>query len=111
MGYQTNYTLTCSDDEVLKKIFDDEDDDEVKEDFIEWLWFDKTKYEASASMKWYDHEDDMRKLSKQHKGCVFTLAGEGEDGEDLWKKYFLDGKMQEARARIEYDEFDSEKLK
>jgi len=71
---------------------------------------------------WYDHEDDMKRFSKFFPDVLFELSGEGEnsgdmlsgEGEnsgDIWRKYFLDGKMQIVNAKITFDDFDEEKLK
>jgi hypothetical protein len=61
--------------------------------------------------KWYESDEDMKKISKKYPLTIFVLEGEGEESGDLWKKYFLNGKMQEAKAKITYDEFDEKKLK
>lgn len=61
--------------------------------------------------KWYESDSDMKELSKKYPLTIFVLEGEGEEHPDLWKKYFLNGKMQEAKAKITYDEFDESKLK
>lgn len=66
--------------------------------------------DSGDSCKWYDHQTDMRIMSKRFRGVLFTLSGEGEEHPDIWKRYFLNGKMQEAKARIEFDEFDKAKL-
>lgn len=63
-----------------------------------------------TNAKWYDHEQDMRILSAKFPEIVFWLSGQGENSEDLWQKYFFEGKMQEAYAKIVYDDFDSSKL-
>jgi hypothetical protein len=102
MGYNTNFTLCCSDNDLLVSLF--EEDDDI------FGHFEVFKGKGVAQCKWYDHESDMRAISAKHRGVVFTLHGEGEEGGDLWNKYFLNGKMQTAFARIEYDSFDSLKL-
>jgi hypothetical protein len=53
--------------------------------------------------KWYDHEDDMRRLSNVYNDIIFILNGFGEDSEDIWRKYFYNGKCQVAEAKITYD--------
>jgi hypothetical protein len=53
--------------------------------------------------KWYDHEDDLKALSMLHKGIIFILKGEGEESGDIWIKYFLNGKVQEARATVTFE--------
>jgi len=60
--------------------------------------------------KWYEHEYDMKTLSSQLPDYVFTLRGFGEDHEDIWTKYFKNGKVQLAKTTITFDEFDESKL-
>lgn len=60
--------------------------------------------------KWYSHEDDMRAISKEYPGVVFILSGEGEESGDIWRKYFCEGKMQTAPAKVTFEDFDPEKL-
>lgn len=61
--------------------------------------------------KWYNHENDMREISKQFPDVIFQLNGEGEESGDIWVKYFVNGKMQTASAKITFDGFDQKKLK
>jgi len=42
---------------------------------------------------------------------MFTLHGEGEENEDIWDKYFLNGKCQVAKAEWTIPPFDPAKLK
>lgn len=60
--------------------------------------------------KWNDNEDDMRLLSKEFPDVLFKLHGEGEDNEDIWDKYFMNGKMQYCPAKIMCPPFDRAKL-
>jgi len=62
------------------------------------------------SCKWYKHESDMASFSKKYPESLFVLKGEGEESEDIWIKYFLNGKMQTAEAKITFEEFDESKL-
>lgn len=61
-------------------------------------------------IKWHDHENDMRTYSKKHPKTLFKLSGEGEDNEDVWIEYYLNGKMQRTKAELKFDEFDKNKL-
>lgn len=60
--------------------------------------------------KWYDCSQDMCALSYRFPGVIFTLYGDGEDSEDLWVEYFLDGLSQHEAAEIVYGRFDPSKL-
>ena len=63
------------------------------------------------SVKWYDHEADIKLLSKNFPDTLFTLSGEGEEAGDIWKKYFKNGKVQIAKAEITIPKFDAKQLK
>lgn len=113
MGYYTIYKL--------EDVFDEENEDSGLQKVEDYLYSDKeiqNRYEEllyaifhnSGSTKWYDHEKDMIELSKIFPRMVFTLSGEGEEPGDLWKKYFYNGKVQVARAKIDFEEFRKDKL-
>lgn len=74
----------------------------------------KIRYDLSLDSdevyKWYDNENDMLLLSKEFPDVLFKLHGEGEDNEDIWNKYFMNGKMQYCPAKIVYEPFDKNKL-
>lgn len=67
--------------------------------------------DGGEKAKWYEHEKDMRELSKLAPSILFTLSGEGEESSDAWKKYFKNGLCQVTRAEIKLEEFDESKLK
>lgn len=67
--------------------------------------------EPRDECKWYDHEKDMKVLSKKFPSVLFTLYGEGEETGDIWRKYFLNGKIQVANVKMVFEEFDENKLK
>lgn len=52
----------------------------------------------------------MKNLSKKFPSVLFILEGEGEENDDIWKKYFKDGKVQECAAKITFDPYDETKL-
>lgn len=105
MGYYTSYSLTVDNlnDEELDSL-----DKVIKENIgmdggAEWCSW-------SCYAKWYDHEDDMRKLSQMFPNAIFYLFGSGEEYDDIWFKYFKNGKMQYDPAEITFDDFDETKL-
>lgn len=121
MGYQTNYSLTWDGAVGATKPCSHCDGkgtlpvDDVVQEFVdsEPFLYDGTEPIAPSledSCKWYDHEDDMRRLSLRFPDVVFTLNGEGEESGDVWVKYFKDGKMQVDKAVIKFAPFDPKKL-
>lgn len=66
--------------------------------------------EAWDSVKWHEHEEEMKELSKLFPDVVFCLYGEGEEDNDLWYKYFKNGLVQRCPAIITFDEFNEDKM-
>jgi len=64
----------------------------------------------SDRCSWYEHDKDMVRLSLAFPELLFTLGGQGEESTDLWKKYFVAGRLQIAKAVIRFEEFDPKKL-
>lgn len=65
---------------------------------------------ACDSAKWYNHRDHMKIISEHIRDVVFLLEGEGEENEDIWKEYWLNGKVQFCKAQITFNEYDENKL-
>ena len=112
MGYMTVYTLVVGGEgqeisdgrrqEILAWLEHDENFSSELEDFQE--------SRMNGYTKWYEHDGDMLRLSRTFPEVLFVLWGEGEAPEDLWKCYYLDGRVQEAPARVEYPPFDPHEL-
>jgi len=64
------------------------------------------KGDTTGSTKWYEWQPDMVKLSKKFRNVLFKLHGEGEENDDIWDAYFLNGKYQIKKARIVIDPVD-----
>lgn len=97
MGYYTSYSLKTSDNNA-----------EFHKQEIGRIAEYKSVFEETA--KWYDHDRDMKYYSKKYPKVIFTLLGEGEDSENLWVKYYKNGKVQHEFAIITYPEFNELKL-
>lgn len=126
MGYYTRYKLDFYSDAEGTERFDQIDrvvgdlenlksDAELAKEFgFQYDWESEALHDIytdqAGSMTFYYHEEPMRALSKRHPDVICILSGEGEEAGDIWKKYFKNGKMQECRARIEFDEYDEDLL-
>ena len=58
------------------------------------------------AIKWYEHDEDMRQISKAYPNYVFKLEGNGEDRDDTWIHYYCNGVCQDANLRYISDPFD-----
>jgi len=78
----------------------------TQNDVVNFLTFDP----FDDQCKWYEHTEDMCRLSKEYPNVLFTLTGNGEESEDMWVEYFMNGKVQVENAVITYGKFDPKKL-
>lgn len=107
MGYYTYYTCYVIDEDSYGK----EKIKQAANRLAEILYGEKPSKEVqdfeficeNGEMKWYEYEDNMKKLSKEFPDMVFELSGNGEDEEDFWKEYFLNGESCYCSGHIEYD--------
>lgn len=105
MGYYRDYTLTVQN--VTEKEFEEIEEllgVGTRSALQSWGDFQLEGYDT-----WGDHENELLDISERYPDAIFTLYGEG-GSDDLWYKYFKNGKMQLAEARIEFDAFDERKL-
>lgn len=65
---------------------------------------------ASGLIKNITPDPELITLSRAFPEVLFTLHGSGEEPEDLWITYFLDGLTQEAPATVTYPPFDPQAL-
>ena len=115
MGYYTAYNISY-------KVPEGKDRDKFSHDLARGLYAVNSDFYYTADctiedmieediMKWYDHEENMCELSKLFPNVLFTLEGNGEDRDDIWREYYYNGKFQYAPAVITFDDFDENKLK
>lgn len=117
MGYDTRYSLTA--DLMIgsrsTKLYDNEPLQAAIKDLVtanaEAAYVLNEDGSSEEAGKWYEHEDEMKNFSREYPGILFTLHGEGEENEDVWNKYFLNGKVQVAKAKFQIAPFDIKKLK
>ena len=99
MGYYTDYTITT--DKAIP-----EDFDEKFEQITDYSIYDM----ELLNVKWYDHKDDMLKISKEYPDILFTVDGDGEDQGDVWREYYKNGRMQRVEPKVIWPEFDEDKF-
>lgn len=72
--------------DLYKLIFNDADDDTL--DSVKSISEDVLMEE----LKWYNHDYDVKTLSKKYPDLYFTLYGEGESGE-VWLEIYKSGEI------------------
>jgi hypothetical protein len=107
MGYYSYYTLTTQNGSI-------EDDNKLisqlrEENSNAQVALAEDGYPA-AHLKWYEHEEELKEFSKKYPNLVLHLSVEGEENGDMSQKYFKNGKMQVCHAKIEFDDYDENKL-
>lgn len=111
MGYYTDYEIDIKKhnseidvhDEKFVKIVVNRLNEISDYEFDE----DLTQYHV----KWYNWEEDMRRLSSEFPSVLFVVNGIGEEDGDIWRAYITDGKCQIEQAKIQFAPFDEKKLK
>lgn len=112
MGYYTDYSLSAEwHGKSLEPPQEEVDglEDEIERmnvfdfggDFDSGWW---------ANSKWYDWEEDMALLSERFPNFLFLLNGSGENLDDIWGAYFLNGRVMRDARGIVTRPFDPEKL-
>lgn len=108
MGYYTKYTIIA---ETEWKDRNDAFFAEIERRLCDLGIGYNQDTHSTEPTKWYEHEEDMRKLSSEFPTVMFKVYGNGENDEDIWVRYYIDGKMQHEMAVIQYPDFDKRKLK
>lgn len=93
MGYYTYYILTM--DPNKPEIWED-----IKMHHPRMYYAVGLDDDCRQDCKWYDHEEDMVEFSKKFPDVTFKLYGEGGERDDIWDKYFRNGKKQLCPAEI-----------
>lgn len=65
---------------------------------------------SKADLVWFNHEQELKEFSTKYPGWLITLSFEGDEPHDIWRKYFLNGKLQAEKAKIIIDDFNPDKL-
>lgn len=119
MGYYTSFNLTVTKREgpFIEEIKRETELEIAKRlcEISEWFhpddineYIEKSDYPLAEligfdTIKWYDHYDEMRALSKEFPSLYFELEGIGEDPTDRWREYFHNGEGKHSDAMIFFE--------
>lgn len=92
MGYETTFLISA--DIPTDNLID------ALEEVCGYDFYALNSDTISVTGKWYEHEKDIAKVSKKFPGTLFTVKGYGEDKEDIWVLYALNGNLQRENAEI-----------
>jgi hypothetical protein len=105
MGYYTTYKLSIYRGDTVGEFTCQHCNSKVNMSIIDILKNDLPNIPFDENQtKWYDHEDDMKHISKRYPNTVFRLDGRGEEQGDVWIKFFSKGKMVVRKAIVQLDE-------
>jgi len=112
MGYNTWYGLNVFDEGMFKQ--------ESKKARIAIKYLREYSEEAFEILepggdgedwgRWYNFNADMYWISRLFPELIFALHGDGDEMEDLWVCYYVDG-MEQMEYKISTPPFDRTKLK
>ena len=66
--------------------------DAMLEDIDKIIGDNEASLNECVSAKWYNHEEDLEKISKKYPDIAFSVEGDGEDFDDHWIQYWHNGK-------------------
>ncbi len=97
MGYNTTYKVYVVNDTPAKWTLDK--DLARISDYV----FDDGE---AHDIKWYEHDAEMKLLSKEHPDTIYEVRGNGEDESDVWVSFYKDGKSYKVNLAPVYPAFD-----
>ena len=105
MGYYTDFEIYFYDKNgksIKKKQYEDIITNLKKEfDFLEEMDEESNGFYINA--KWYRFEEDLEKFSKKYcPDILIEIKGQGEEPDDKWKHYIINGKHLHAEAVFTY---------
>lgn len=105
MGYYTSYSLEVLNVENELEIIDNL---RKTSEYADHALDDEGNTEEPC--KWYEHEEELIEFSKKYPDALFKLSGEGEEAGDIWQTYFKNGKKQNIKAKVTFEDFDENKM-
>ena len=94
MDYYTDFSLDSYHKDVV-----------IPEDVSGWCDDEFFSGRTLHVIRWYDHIEDMLKVSLANPDVEFRTSGVGEEPEDRWQCVFLNGKYKKVVAEITFKDF------
>ena len=106
MGYYTNFEIKIKQGKVDIQSLQDTIDE------ISEYGFDNDGEEiwSNDEIKWYDYEEDMKKVSTLFPDIVIEVDGTGEESGDIWKTFWKNGKNHKSKRVVTMEDYDESKL-
>jgi len=109
MGYYTNYSLKVYFNENVshlskEKLTEVKANLELVNKIVRNEIHELYPYALAEQTKWYEHREDMLRLSQKYSDLVFELEGHGEESGDHWRLYFYNGQVSGGEAKMIYPE-------
>ena len=105
MGYLTYFSLTIL-DEKGKEIVGDEIIKKIRNNCEAANYAFGEMGHAEDSCRWYSWSEDFIEFSKMFPNNILMVSGEGEELDDRWISYFMDGKTQHCPGEMIYPPLD-----
>ena len=105
MGYYTSFTLFfkgVKNKEQLESIIANLEPLDIF-DPNPWQHDDFYQFYCNDIYKWYNYKEDMEEISLMFPTCAFQLYGDGEEDDDFWVCYFLNGKSEYCQGYKSYN--------
>jgi len=106
MGYYTNFSIKIKQGQA--EIIDLQMAIEKQSEYA--FDNDGTEIYSEGEIKWYEHSEDMKNVSKLFPDLTLQVDGEGEETGDIRRTFWKDGKYQEAKRVVTIEDFDENKL-
>ena len=70
----------------------------------------KTVIHEGSPTTWYRYREDMLEASRNWPKVLFLLEGQGQERDDDWKEYYIDGKLQRLEPTTVWPDFDPARM-
>ena len=108
MGYCTDYRIKCEKvEELLYEL-----SNYTNYTFRSYTYNDEYDLRTEEAVKWYECRDDLVQISlkEKFKDIMITVTGYGEESDDIWREYIINGKYQRVEPKMIFPEFNKDYL-